>query len=191
MSATFTINFRREAYEAALARARHRVVMLGVWVGYFGLIGVILGLYGLNCAALHRRLHLIERQAERLRREQGAGADWQLRATELALLEQYVANPRLWRDRLGRLGTILPANVRLTSVAVNPQNLATTTDQNRLVIQGLVRTTPGQDRTQDVLKVVGLLHGDSLFARGYQTIKLASTRVSESDNVAEFTIECR
>ncbi len=191
MSAIFFINFRREAYEAALARARRRVIMLGVWVGYFGVIGVILGLYGLNCVALHRRVHLIERQAERMRREQGAGADWELRSTELALLEQYVANPRTWRDRLGRLGAILPANVRLTSVAVNPQNLTAQADQNRLVIQGLVRTAAGQDRTQDVLKVVSLLHDDSLFARGYQTIKLSSTKVSEGDNVAEFTIECR
>jgi hypothetical protein len=191
MSAIFFINFRREAYEAALARARRRVIMLGVWVGYFGLIGVIMGLYGLNCVALHRRVHLIERQAERMRREQGAGADWQVNAAELAILEQYVSNPRMWRDRLGRLGSILPSNVRLTSVAVNPQNQTSPADQNRLVIQGAVRTAPGQDRTQDVLRVVSLLHADSVFARGYQTIKLASTRVSETDNVAEFTIECR
>ena len=191
MSAIFFINFRREAYEAALARARRRVIMLGVWVAYFGLIGVILGLYGLNCFALQRRVRLIERQADRLRREQGAGADWQLRATEVPLLEQYVSNPRTWRDRLGRLGAILPANVRLTSIAVNPGNTAAAAEQNRLVIQGVVRTAPGQDRTQDVLRVVSLLHSDSLFARGYQTIKLASTKVSETENVAEFTIECR
>jgi Tfp pilus assembly protein PilN len=191
MSAIFTINFRREAYEAALKRARRRVVMLGVWVAYFGVIGVVLGLYGLNCLALRRRVELLQHQVERLRREQGAGVDWQLRAAELDMIEEYASNPRRWRDRLTRLGTILPNNVKLTSIAVNPQGLTAASEQDRLVIQGTVRTTGDQDRTQGVLKVVSLLHDDSLFARGYKSIKLASTRVAEQGDAAEFVIECR
>ena len=48
MSVLFTINFHREAYQRELARARRRVILLGVWVAYFGVIGVVMGLYGRN-----------------------------------------------------------------------------------------------------------------------------------------------
>jgi len=51
----FNINFRREAYLQEMAKARRRVIALGVWIAYFGLLGVLLGLYGLNCSSLARR----------------------------------------------------------------------------------------------------------------------------------------
>jgi Tfp pilus assembly protein PilN len=191
MSPVFTINFRREAYQREIARARRRVIMLGVWVGYFGVIGVLLGLYGLNCVSMNRRVGQIERQAERLRREQGAGADWHLRAADIAEIEDYLQNPRRWRDRLVRLGTILPPNVRVQSIAVNPQNLTAAAEQNKLVISGIVRPAAGQDRMESVMRIVSTLQADSLFVRGYQNVRLASTRVSEGSDGAEFVIECR
>lgn len=192
MNPLFTINFRREAYQRELARSRRRVIMLGVWVGYFGVIGVVMGLYGLNCMSLNRRVAILERQSERLRQQQGAAADWTVRPGEITAIEGYVQNPRRWRNRLLRLSTLLPPNVRVTSLAVNPQGLSAPSEQNKLVITGVVRPTAGQDRMQSVIRVVSMLHDDSLFTAGYQNVKLASTRVSEgSDGGAEFVIECR
>ena len=192
MNPLFSINFRREAYQRERARARRRVVMLGVWVAYFGLTGVIMGLYGLNCISLGRRVSLLERQAERMRRQQGAVADWTVHDRELAQIEQYVQNPRRWRDRLVRLSALLPPNVKLSSLAVNPRNLSQPSEQDKLVITGVVRPAAGQDRMQSVMHIVTTLHDDPVFAAGYQNIKLASTRVSEgSDGGAEFVIECR
>jgi hypothetical protein len=191
MTTQFTINFRRQAYQRDLARARRRVIMVGVWVAYFGVIGVLMGLYGLNCLSLNRRVRQIEHQSERLRREQGAGAQWHVRSNDLTEIERYALNPRRWRDRLMRLGLILAPNVKLTSLAVNPQNLSAAGEQNKLVISGVVRPASGQDRMQSVMNVVSTLQGDSLFARGFQTIRLASTRVSEPDEGSEFVIECR
>jgi len=192
MSPIFTINFRREAYLKERARARRRVLMLGVWVAYFGVIGVVLGLYGLNCLALNRRVMLIERQAARIENQQGAVSDWRVQPTELADIEGYILNPRRWRDRLRRLGEALPPNVKVTSLAVNPQNLTSPEERGKLVITGVIHPTPGQDRMQSVMRVVTLLHDDSLFAAGYTNVRLATTRVSEgSDGSAEFVIECR
>ena len=192
MTPFFSINFRREAYQRELSRARRRVFLLGVWVAYFGLTGVIMGLYGLNCISLRQRVDVLERQAERLRLQQGAAADWTVRPYEMDQIERYVENPRRWRDRLTRLSAVLPANVKVTSLAVNPRNLSAAAEQNKLVITGVVRPTPGQDRMQSVMRIVTMLHNDSLFTRGYQNIKLASTRVSEgSDGGAEFVIECQ
>ena len=192
MNALFTINFRREAYQRELARARRRVILLGVWVAYFGVIGVVMGLYGLNCMSLNRRVALIERQAERLRQQQGAAADWTVRPGELTAIEGYAQNPRRWRNRLLKLSTLLPPTVRITSLAVNPKNLNTAAEQNALVITGVVRPGAGQDRMESVMRVVTMLHEDSLFTAGYRNIKLGSTRALEGpDGGAEFVIECR
>jgi Tfp pilus assembly protein PilN len=192
MNALFTINFRREAYQRELARARRRVILLGVWVAYFGVIGVVMGLYGLNCMSLNRRVALLERQSERMDQQQGAAADWTVRPGEVTAIEGYVQNPRRWRNRLLQLSTLLPPTVKVTSLAVNPQNLNAGAEQNKLVITGIVRPSAGQDRMQSVMHVVATLHDDSLFAAGYRNIKLASTRVLEgSDGGAEFVIECR
>jgi Tfp pilus assembly protein PilN len=190
MTPMFTINFRREAYQREVARARRRVMAVGLWAAYFGVILVLLGLYGLNCASLARRVQQIERQTARLRASQGARADWSLRPAELAQLERYAANPRQWRDRLVRLSELLPPNAQVVSLAVNPQNLTHALEQNKLVISGVLRSAAGQDRMESVMRVVNVLHRDSVFAAGYQNVKLASTRIAEGGHV-EFVIECR
>jgi hypothetical protein len=192
VSPLFTINFRREAYLRELARTRRRVVILGVWVTYFGALGLMLGLYGLNCASLTGRARQVERQAARLRSSQGASLEWKVQPAELAEVERFVLSPRKWHDRLTRLSAILPPNVRLTSLQVNPQNLSTMAEQNKLVIAGQLRPVAGQDRMQGVMRIITTLHDDSLFARSYRNIKLASTRISETPGApAEFVIECR
>lgn len=190
MTPLFTINFRREVYQRELAKTRRRVMLVGLWVSYFGMIVVLLGLYGLNFASLTRRVQQIERQTAFFRQSQGQ-ADWSLRETELAQIVTAASNPRKWRDRLARLAAVLPNNVKVTSIAVNPQNLSHPLEQNRLVITGTLRPTPGQDRMQSVMAVVNVLHADSLFSAGYQNVKLASTRVAEEGGTAEFVIECR
>ena len=100
-------------------------------------------------------------------------------------------NARKWRDRLTRLAAVLPNNVKIASIAVNPQNLSHPLEQNRLVITGTLRPQAGQDRMQSVMAVVNALHRDSLFSTGYQNVKLSSTRVVEEGGTAEFVIECR
>lgn len=191
MTPLFTINFRREAYLKEVARARRRVIALGLWVAYFGVLTVVLGLYGLNCAAMTRRVHQIERQARALRQAQGAQA-WRVSQTELGTVERYVESPALWRDRLGRLAVLQPPNARLTSIAVNPQNLSGAQDQNKLVIVGELRGIPGQEKMRSIMAFVNQLHADSVFAVGYRNIRLASTRtVEEGGGVTEFVIECR
>lgn len=192
MNPQFTINFRREAYRQELVRARRRVIALGVWVAYFGVIVIMVGLYGLNCASLSRRVRQIERQTSQLRGSQGATMDWKVRPAELRQLERFVENPRRWRDRLERLAMLLPANARLTSIGVNPQGLTGANEQNKLVITGVLRGTGSRDRVQDVMQVVSKLRADSVFAAGYNSIRLASTRVVEGEGAsAEFIIECR
>jgi Tfp pilus assembly protein PilN len=188
----FSLNFRRQAYLAEVARARRRVFALAVWVAYFGVFAVLLGLYGLNCVALNQRLHQVERQTTRLKQSGGAGAQWTVSQTELDQVEQYVLGPRRWRDRLIRLATVLPNNARITSLVVNPQNLNNPLDQNKLVITGLLRATAERSEMEGVMGVVSLLRADSVFAADYRNIKLASTRAFEgAGDVAQFVIECR
>jgi hypothetical protein len=187
----FTINFRREAYRQEIARARRRVIALGAWVAYFGVIVIILGLYGLNCGMLSRRVRQIERQTTMLRGAQGASIQWTFGPKELDEVERYVVNTRRWRDRLARLAELMPPNVRLTSVSVNPHGSSNEAARSALVIVGTLRGGAGQDRMQDVMRVVAHLREDSLFARGYRNVRLASSRVLEDAGSAEFTIECR
>jgi Tfp pilus assembly protein PilN len=192
VSTLFTINFRREAYRREVARARRRVMLLGAWFAYFGVLAVGLGLYGLNCASLTRRSSQIERQAEHMRALQNSHQDWTVGEAELAAAEQFHANPRRWRDKLVRLAVLLPPNAVVHTIAVNPDNLPGAQDQNKLVITGQLKVLAGQDRMRGVVQLVTALHADSLFASGYQNIRLASSRISEgSGPVAEFVIECR
>jgi Tfp pilus assembly protein PilN len=191
VSALFTINFRRETYLKEVARARRRVIALGVWVAYFGVLVIVLGLYGLNCVSLARRAAQLERHASRVsqndRRE-----EWRVSPDALAEVERAVDNPIRWRNRLMRLSQLIPPNARLTSVAANPDNVSGIAEQNRLMISGEYKIAQGQDRMRGVVAMVGALRGDSLFSVGYQTIRLVTTRISESSGtVAEFTIECR
>lgn len=192
MSAPFTINFRREAYRREVAHARRRVILLGVWLSYFGVLAVVLGLYGLNCASLAHRSSQIERQAARMRAFQQGKQDWTIGAAELVTVEQFHANPRHWRDKMVRLATLMPPNAIVQSIAVNPDNLQSTEDQHKLVINGEYRVPAGQDRMRGVVALVNALHADSLFALGYKNITLAQSRVSEgSGAVVNFVIECR
>src|SRR6185436_10978533 len=111
-----------------------RVVMLGVWLIYFGVLSLILGLYGLNCASLARRAGQMERQTARMRALQNSHQDWTVGAEELATVQKLYANPRRLRDKLTRLAALIPANAAIQSVAINPDNLQSEQDQNRLVI---------------------------------------------------------
>ena len=190
MNALFTINFRREAYVQELARRRQRVIALGVWVAYFGLIAVLLGLYGLNCASLARRSAQLERQTTQIRRNGSSPLTNQLEPGDLALVEGYVSSTRRWRDRLARLGELMPPEARLTGIAINPRNLTDAASQNVLMISGEIRNAPGGDRMQGVMKIVAALRADSTFRTGYQNIRLASTNVA-ADGSANFEIECR
>lgn len=192
MSVPFTINFRREAYRREVAHARRRVVLLGVWLSYFGILAVVLGLYGLNCASMAQRSSRIERQAARMRALQKTQQDWTIGAAELATAEQFHASPRRWRDKLVRLAELMPLNAVVQSVAVNPDNLIAAEDQQKLVITGDFKVPAGHDRMRGVVQLVNALHADSLFAVGYKSITLTQSRVSESGGpVVSFVIECR
>jgi hypothetical protein len=192
VSALFTINFRREAYRRELARARRRVIKLGVWLAYFGALSVVLGLYGLNCISIAHRSSQIERQASRMRALQNSRQDWTVGAAELATAEQFHENPRRWRDKLVRLAALMPPNAVILSVVVNPDNLPTPQDQNKLIITGELKVPAGQDRMRGVVQLISALRADSVFVAGYQNIRPGPSRISEASGpVAAFVIECR
>lgn len=192
MSTVFTINFRREAYLRELALTRRRLFALGAWVAYFGLLGVILGLYGLNCVSLARRTGQIERQMARMRAVQSTTRDWVIGPEQLAIVQRFESSPRFWRDHLARLAAVIPANAVLTSVAVNPDNLGNPTEQGKLVITGYMKVGSGDDRMRGVVQLVSALHADSAFSAGYSNIRLASSQISSTaDNITQFVIECR
>lgn len=192
MSPVFDINFRREAWRQQRAITRQRALRLGVWVGYFGLLALVLGLYGLNCSALARRARLLEAQNARLRAAGGLVERWKPGAEELRLVEGALANPRRWQRRLVRLAELLPAHARLTSVAVNPDNLSDPAEREKLVIRGVMRPVPGRDLMPDVMALVARLHDDPEFAAGARDVRLAESRILGGPGApAEFRIECR
>ena len=192
MTPVFSINFRREAYQRELARTRRRLLTLGGWLTYFGLLGVIVGLYGLNCAVVTNRAGQLERQAVRARAISDGRQGWQLGAPERMMVEQFKANPARWRTRLVRLSELLPTNAVLSSMAINPENLSSVTEQNKLVLVGSMRVPPGQDRMRPVVQLVSALQSDSVFARGYTSVRLSSSQAASTPgNFTEFVIECR
>jgi hypothetical protein len=192
MNPVFTVNFRREAYRLELARTRQRTVTVGIWVAYFGVLAVVLGLYGLNCASLANRTHLLETQNARAQNRPDPTTAWQPGPAELAQVEHALANPRHWQIRLARLAALLPVDAMLTSVSANPDNQSGPADQERLFIVGMLRPTPGQDRMQGIMALVAALHADSAFAAQYRTIRLVESRIGGgADAPAEFRIECR
>lgn len=192
MNALFTINFRREAYQRELARTRRRLFKLGGWVTYFGVLVLVLGLYGLNCASLASRVRFAEVGVARAQRTSGERAGWKLDGPSLLMVEQARGNPARWRDRLERLSAILPPNVALSSVALNPDNSAAAADQNKLVVTGEMRVPAGADRMRPVVQLVSLLQADTVFARGYSSVRLASSQASPGPgNTTAFVIECR
>ena len=192
MSPVFSINFRREAYQRELARSRARVISLGAWLSYFGTLVVTFGLYGLNCATVDSRTRMVQRQAAAHRLVSEKQVDWSHQPAEMVLVERGVSDGRRWRQRLERIASTLPSNARLTSIAFNPANIQGAGDWNRLVLTGVVRTAPDQDRMRGVADVVTALQHDSLLASQFQSIKLASTRIAETAGTsAEFVVECR
>ena len=192
MSTLFTINFRRESYLREVARARRRVIALGIWVAYFGVMGIVLGLYGLNCVSLTHRVAVLERRAERARVQAGQHTEWKVSPAQLTEIERFVSSTATWRDRLTQLSAALPTNARLRSVALNPDNFSGPSDQNRLVISGQLKLGSGENGVNGAEKIASALRKDKLFSAGFRTIRLASTRMTEeSGPVAEFVIECQ
>ena len=189
MNAIFTINFRREAYQNELARARRRVISLGIWVAYFGVLGVVLGLYGLNCTSLAHRTQSLERQIAHMKAARRTDA-WRPGPDQAAAVEHHLRSARAWHDRFARLPQVLPANARLTSVQYNPDNASGTADV-KLVLTGELRDSPRQDRMQQVMTFVNALARDSVFSAGYKNIRLVTTRAASTGDGAEFVIECR
>lgn len=188
MTPTFTINFRREVFLRERARARRRAVKLGLWLGYFGALAIVLGLYALNTASLARRTTQVERQVERLR-SQPSGGDWRPGQAEAELVARTLGDAGRWRDRLDRLAALMPPNARLTDVDYNPDG-ASGSARSKLLLTGELRQGGG-DRMQQVLSFVATLSRDSLFAAGYPNVRLVTTRASASGEGAEFVIECR
>jgi hypothetical protein len=192
LSTLFGINFRRESYLRELARARNRVLALGAWVAYFGVMAVVLGLYGLNCASLTQRVARLERQEQRARAQAGQRTDWKLTPGQLGEIERYVSNTQSWRDRLEHFAAVMPANARLTSLALNPENLSGPANENKVVMTGQLKLAPGEDRMHGVVELVSALRHDKTISASYRTIRLVSTRTSEAGGpVAEFSIECQ
>ncbi len=192
MSAIFSINFRREAWRREVARSRARVVSLGVWLFYFGAIAVIFGLYGLNFATLLQHTRIIERQAAAQRATRPEQTDWSKQTTELGLIERGVMEPMRWSERLQRIAILLPSNARLTSIDFNPGGVAGGSDWNKLVLTGTLKSEPGQDRMRGVADLVNRIKSDSLLSNSFHSVRLASTRITESSgNGAEFVLELR
>lgn len=189
MNTVFTINFRREAFKRERAKTRRRALALGLWVTYFGAMGIVLGLYGLNLASISKRIGLVERQTEHFQHVTTSG-DWRPSRSDAAEVDRHLRNPRIWRDRLARLPKLLPPNARLSSLQFNPDNASGTSDL-RLVIAGVMRGSAGGDRIQGVMSFVNTLSHDSTFSAGYQHIRLVTTRAASGSDGAEFVIECR
>lgn len=187
--AIFSINFRREAFQKEQARARQRVVRLGLWLTYFGALGVVMGLYGLNCASMATRTRTLERQTERLRQVQQDEHVWKPSPEDATQAQAALLNSRLWRDRLARLSEVLPPGARIHSLQYNPDN--TSGAGAKFVITGEIRSA-GRDRMQSVMGFVDALSRDSVFTVGFSAVRLATTRASSAGgDEAEFVVECR
>jgi hypothetical protein len=149
----------------------------------------VLGLYGLNIVVLAERVRVAERRVARAQQASGARTGWKLDDRERSTVEETRANPARWRDRLTRLAVILPVNVAFTSIAINPDNLPSPVDQNKLVLSGEMKT-PATDPYRPVGQFISVLKADSVFAHGYSSIGLASSE-AEPGNVTQFVIVCR
>ena len=192
MSPQFTINFRREAYQRELARARRRIAALGVWVTYFGVIVVMTGLFVLNGLALQRRVKELEVRIAQFESDRSMLQPWDVPAGELPRIAAFVRNPRDWATRLSRLAALTPPNVMLTSLAVNPDNLSGGEHENELRIAGRLRPGHDQDPLQAIAAYAAALHDDARFSSGYSTVRLLQSQAeSGPGGDAEFTIQCR
>lgn len=192
MNPVFTINFRREAWQREMARSRARVISLGAWLFYFGALVVIFGLYGLNFVAVLQHTRMVERQAAAQRASRTNEVDWSQQTAELSQIERGVVEPNAWRRRLQHISTVLPPNARLESVEFNPGGVVGGPDWYKLVLSGVLRAAPNEDRMRGVANLVRTLQGDSLLAADFHSIRLASTHITETTgNSANFVIECR
>lgn len=188
----FTINFRREMFEREMARSRQRVIHLASWMGYFGVLALLLWAYALNFRGMDQRTRQIERQTNQFVASQSLPRKVPLDAEQVGAIERFHASPRKWRDKLARLAALLPANATLQSVGVNPTGSNQPADQNKLVITGLLRAAPGDDAMRGVVQLVAVLQADSAFAAGYRSIKLSQSHLdAATKGTSQFSIECR
>lgn len=189
MTTLFQINFRREAFRRERAEARRRAVGLGGWLGYFGVLAVLFGLYGLNCAALDTRTRHLGRQLERQRAFRQGADHWIASPAEAAAVEPWVADTGRWRDLLGRLPRLLPEGARLTAIRFNPDGVSG--GDRKLLLSGVLRVDAKLDRTAGVTDLVAVIARDSLFASRFRSVRLVSTRALDGGPEAEFEVECR
>jgi hypothetical protein len=189
----FTINFRRATYEQGLARARRRVVLLALWVAYGGLSVILVGLFGLNCSLMTARTAAMERRVQRLEGARAAAPDLRLDPADVELVQRVSGSASFWLEKLTRLSVVMPPDAQLASVVANPEDATAPAEQRRLVLTGSIRVAGERDRMRPVVQLVEALRRDSLFARGYQNIKLVSSRVPETEGPpsVEFVVECR
>lgn len=189
MNTLYQVNFRREAFRRERAEARRRAVGLGVWLTYFGVLAVLLGLYGLNWSELGSRTRQLQRQIESQREQSLAGADWSPPASDAGLAEPWVSDLGRWRDLLTRLPRLLPEGIRLTSVRFNPDGV--TGGERKLLLSGVMRVGSRLDRMSGVTDLVSVVSRDSLFAAHFKSVRLVSTRSRDDVPDAQFELECR
>ena len=189
MSTLFSINFRREAFLRERAAARRRILGLGLWLAYFGVLGVVFGLYGLNCVSLGRRTEMLERQGMRLSALNQGGREWRPSPAALGEVGGALLDARQWRDILAHLGGVLPRDARLTSLQFNPDNVSGA--GRKLVLAGQFKGPGGQDRTGSVVALVRAIARDSVIAARFSTVRLLTSRASATAGGADFVIECR
>ena len=66
-----------------------------------------------------------------MRAAQQTTENWSADPSQLATIARIQQNPRLWRDRLVRLASLLPPNGMITAIVVNPNNLTDPSSQGR------------------------------------------------------------
>lgn len=189
MSNLFAINFRREDFRRERADARRRAVGLGARLAYFGVLALLLGLYGLNCSELRTRTRNLDRQLARQRSQHVPGAPWAPAPSDAALAEPWISDLSRWRDVLARLPDLLPEGARLTSFQYNPEGV--TGGEKRLMLAGILRVDSRRDRMAGVTDFVGVVAKDSIFSARFKSVRLLSTRSLENSTDAEFELECR
>jgi hypothetical protein len=189
MSGLFLVNFRREDFRRQRTNARRRAYGLGVRLAYFGVLALVMGLYGLNCSELRTRTRTLDRQLGRQRALHLAGAPWKPAPSEATLAEPWVADLARWRDVLARLPGLLPEGARLTSLRWNPEGVSG--GERRLLLAGVLRVDSRRDRMAGVTDFVAVVARDSVFASQFKSVRLLSTRSLELSPDAEFELECR
>lgn len=185
----FAINFRREDFRRERANARRRAVGLGARLAYFGVLSLMLGLYGLNCSELRTRTRNLDRQLARQRSQHLAGAPWKPAPSDAALAEPWVADLSRWRDVLARLPDLLPEGARLTSLRFNPEGVSG--GERPLLLTGVLRVDSRRDRMSGVTDFVEVVARDSVFSSQFKSVRLLSTRSLQNSPDAEFELECR